>query len=434
MKKIIYIFTFLIQFGIAQIQENFPPGIHLEPIQNIFLTRTVFPIFETESSRVDFQYIIPQNFLIYTRYTDTSYKAQCEITLEIKSKNTNRTEVRKIQIREFFLNEPPKDENSYFKGIFSFNLKNGKYQIIFEVRDKESSRIFVDNKKEFEIPEVNNNISDLFFLQYCDTLSLISSRIYNMAYGEAIPFNSSFIAYVELNSNYFQNLNPVIELFEIIENQKNKIITDQNFKLMKSYKLVPLVDSLYYSFERDEKYTGLLIFFPYKSLRIGDYELVLKLQQDKEPIKRNFQIKWINMPKSLKNFRLAIDLLEYIATPEEIREMKVLNPKSVKEKFETFWKKLDPTPETVYNEAMAEYYKRADYANEQFGTLKGDLGAKTDRGKIYILYGEPANIERIILPRTTPKEIWTYKNLSKKFIFEDKNFDGSYKLIRIETL
>ncbi len=435
MKKLIYTLILLIQYSVGQVHESPPLVIHAEPSQNIYLTKTIFPIFESESSRVDLYYTVPKNFLIYTRDTDTSFKAECEISLEIKNKTSKNTEFRKIQTQKFITSTPPTDDLSYFNGMFSFNLKNGLYQIVFEVRDKESSRFFLDNKKEFEVPEKNNNFSELLFIQCVDTTTLLSSKLYNIAYGDYIPFNLNFCIYVEFNQNYFNNLHPEIEFYNVIENQKNIITFDQNSKLLlNSIKLLPVIDSTYYIFEKNNNYGGMLIFLPSLKLNTGKYEIIIKLQKDSEPIKKNFEIHWIDIPRTLKNMRLAIDLLEYIATPEEMREMKVLNPRTIKDKFETFWKKLDPTPETAYNEAMVEFYKRADYAMEQFSTLKNDIGAKTDRGKIYILYGNPNNIERIILPRTTPKEIWTYNNLYKKFIFEDKNLDGNYKLIKIENL
>lgn len=435
MKKLIYTLILLIQYSIGQVHERPPLGIHAESNQNIYLTKTIFPIFESESSRVDLHYTVPKNFLIYTRDTDTFFKAECEISLEIKNKTTKNTEFRKIQTKKFITSTPPTEDFSYFNGMFSFNLKNGLYQIVFEVRDKESSRFYLDNKKEFEVPEKYNNFSELLFIQCVDTTTLLSSKLYNIAYGDYIPFNLNFCIYVEFNQNYFNNLHSEIEFYNVIENQKNIITFDQNSKLLlNSIKLLPVIDSSYYIFEKNNNYGGMLIFLPSLKLNTGKYEIIIKLQKDSEPIKKNFEIHWIDIPRTLKNMRLAIDLLEYIATPEEMREMKVLNPRTIKDKFETFWKKLDPTPETAYNEAMVEFYKRADYAMEQFSTLKNDIGAKTDRGKIYILYGNPNNIERIILPRTTPKEIWTYNNLYKKFIFEDKNLDGNYKLIKIENL
>lgn len=417
-------------------QENFLPEKPIEPSENVFISHSIFPIYNSDSNRVDFNYFIPHKFLIYTRDTDTSYKAQCEITLELKNLTTNRTEVRQIQNRIFRksnIYNSTNEEIPYISGIFSLKLLTGKYKIIFEVRDIESSRTYKDNRTDFEIISPTKSISDVLFIEQFDTSTIFTSKIFNISYGNIIPFDKRYFAYFEVDKRISTQTTPKIELYNVTETRKENIQTTQNYKIIPSNRLIPNIDSVYYSFEENSIYDGILIFLPLNQMNIGDYELVIKFD-DKESIRKLFQVRWIDIPKSLKDIRLAIDLLGYIASVEEIREMKILNPKAAKEKFETFWKKFDPTPETAYNEAMAIYYHRADYATEQFTTIKGELGAKTDRGKIYILYGPPSNIERTILPRTTPKEIWTYKRLSKKFIFEDNNLDGNYKLTRIESI
>ena len=59
--------------------------------------------------------------------------------------------------------------------------------------------------------------------------------------------------------------------------------------------------------------------------------------------------------------------------------------------METFWYRRDPTPDTVENEFREEYFRRVMYANERFG---GRIpGWKTDRGRIYIVYGPPDEID-----------------------------------------
>lgn len=417
-------------------QEKFLPDNTFENIQNIFLTYTIFPIHNTDSSRVDFNYFIPNKFLIYTKDTDTSYKAQCEVTLEIRNTNTNRTETRQIQNREFKtgnLHNFTSEEFLYLNGMFSFKLVPGKYRVIFEVRDIESSRTYKDNRTEFEITSPQKPYSDILFIEQIDTARIQISKIYNISYGNIVPFDKKFYVYLEFDKRIFEQTNIRVELYNLTENRKENIPVTQYHKILFSQRIIPNLDSANYSFEENNTYNSVIFFLPLKQMNIGDYELVIKFD-NKESIRKPFQVKWIDIPKSLRDFKLAIDLLEYIATTEEIREMKILNIKSARERFEAFWKKLDPTPETAYNEAMAEYYRRADYASEQFTTIRGELGAKTDRGKIFILYGSPSNIERMILPRTNPREIWTYKRLSKRFIFEDKNLDGNYKLTKIENI
>src|SRR6266567_1982799 len=59
--------------------------------------------------------------------------------------------------------------------------------------------------------------------------------------------------------------------------------------------------------------------------------------------------------------------------------------------IEAFWQRRDPTPDTEENEYKEEHYQRIAYANEHFAA--GVPGWKTDRGRMYIVFGKPDEIE-----------------------------------------
>ncbi len=78
----------------------------------------------------------------------------------------------------------------------------------------------------------------------------------------------------------------------------------------------------------------------------------------------------------------------YIITPEERAAFKQLSNDEERDNFiENFWQRRDPTPDTEENEFKEEHYRRIAYANEHFAA--GVPGWKTDRGRIYIVYGPP---------------------------------------------
>jgi GWxTD domain-containing protein len=82
----------------------------------------------------------------------------------------------------------------------------------------------------------------------------------------------------------------------------------------------------------------------------------------------------------------------YIITDEERAAFKKLQTDEEREQFiEQFWLRRDPTPDTVENEFKEEHYRRIAYANEHFAS--GIPGWKTDRGRIYITFGPPDEIE-----------------------------------------
>jgi len=75
-----------------------------------------------------------------------------------------------------------------------------------------------------------------------------------------------------------------------------------------------------------------------------------------------------------------------------------------------------------------EYYRRIEYANAHFSVVSP--GWKSDRGRIYILYGRPDEIERHPMEiGLKPYEIWHYYSSSHTFYFVDENGYGDYRLV-----
>ena len=82
----------------------------------------------------------------------------------------------------------------------------------------------------------------------------------------------------------------------------------------------------------------------------------------------------------------------YIITEEERKAFKQFNTDEEREQFvEQFWLRRDPTPDTVENEFKEEHYRRIAYANEHYAS--GIPGWKADRGRIYITFGPPDEID-----------------------------------------
>jgi len=84
--------------------------------------------------------------------------------------------------------------------------------------------------------------------------------------------------------------------------------------------------------------------------------------------------------------------VSYIITDEERAAFRQLSNDEERDNFiEAFWQRRDPTPDTEENEYKEEHYQRIAYANEHFAA--GVPGWKTDRGRIYIVFGKPDEIE-----------------------------------------
>ncbi len=84
--------------------------------------------------------------------------------------------------------------------------------------------------------------------------------------------------------------------------------------------------------------------------------------------------------------------VRWIITPEELTAFKALSNDEERDAFiEQFWQRRDPTPDTEENEFKEEHYRRIAYANEHFSA--GRAGWRTDRGRIYIVFGPADEIE-----------------------------------------
>lgn len=107
----------------------------------------------------------------------------------------------------------------------------------------------------------------------------------------------------------------------------------------------------------------------------------------------------------------------YIITDEEKKVFKSLKTDDEREQFiEQFWLRRDPDPDTDVNEYREEYYQRIAYANENFAS--GIPGWKTDRGRIYIMFGKPDEKETHPSGGSYNRPVWEGGGTTSTFPFE----------------
>jgi GWxTD domain-containing protein len=132
-----------------------------------------------------------------------------------------------------------------------------------------------------------------------------------------------------------------------------------------------------------------------------------------------------------------LELVTYIITPGENEVFLTLRTERDRDFFiEAFWKQRDPTPGTPENEYRDEHLRRFAHANKFYGRGTVREGWRTDRGRISIILGEPANIERFeVSAHIVPCEGWSYygdarKGLPSHFVllFFQRGGVGEYRL------
>ncbi len=145
-------------------------------------------------------------------------------------------------------------------------------------------------------------------------------------------------------------------------------------------------------------------------------------------------------------YRSWLEDVSYIITDEERQAFLRLQTNEEREQFiEQFWERRNPNPGSPVNEFKEEFYRRIAYANEHFSS--GVPGWKTDRGRIYIMWGPPDSIESHPaggpyqrppeegggFTSTYPFEVWTYHYLpgigeNVQLEFVDPTMTGEYHL------
>jgi GWxTD domain-containing protein len=135
-----------------------------------------------------------------------------------------------------------------------------------------------------------------------------------------------------------------------------------------------------------------------------------------------------------------------IITEDERRAFLELSTNEEREQFiEIFWDKRNPDPESLTNSAKEEHYRRLAYADEHFSS--GIPGRKTDRGRIYIIWGPPDEIDSHPTggayerspqqgggsSTALPWEVWRYRHLEGigeniEIEFVDPSGSGEYHI------
>jgi len=178
---------------------------------------------------------------------------------------------------------------------------------------------------------------------------------------------------------------------------------------------------------------------------VGASALAQSSQKPQDPNEKPRNVK-PELKKAYKDW-LEKDVA-YIITDEERKAFKKLQTDDERERFiEEFWRRRDPDPDTEENEFKEEYYERIAYANEHFSS--GIPGWKSDRGRIWIMYGKPDERETHPMggqyerpayegggsTSTYPFETWFYRYLpgvgsGVEIEFVDPTGSGEYRIAR----
>jgi len=140
------------------------------------------------------------------------------------------------------------------------------------------------------------------------------------------------------------------------------------------------------------------------------------------------------------NFRKAVNIKEvdeelaeinFLLTLGQRKLIRRMNPTEKQKFLDEFWIRYDDDLNTPGVPLRDEFRNRVVFADEAFYASRSP-GHKTDRGRIYILYGAPTDKEFHPLEiDMKPFEIWTYDQLDGGviFVFVDRSGLGEAALV-----
>ena len=197
---------------------------------------------------------------------------------------------------------------------------------------------------------------------------------------------------------------------------------------------------------------GSLVFLPLLTAQDSSARQSTAAPQDVSPgpvDKKNAKRRYSKAQKELR-FDYAEWLRDttIIMTDDERRAFLQLSTNEERDQaIEIFWNRRNPEPESPTNDFKEEFYRRLAYADERFAS--GVAGRNTDRGRMYILWGAPDEIDSHPTggtydrkfqegggsTTTYPWEMWRYRHLDDvgeniEIEFVDPSGSGEYHITR----
>ncbi|MBK7629313.1 MAG: GWxTD domain-containing protein [Ignavibacteriales bacterium] len=296
----------------------------------------------------------------------------------------------------------------------TFDLLPGTYSIRTMLSDKDSRQEAI-GENIFTVKEYVGDItlSDILMISKSDNATGKNELIPNIS--RNIPSSKNRVQfYYEV---YVKDSVDTKKSFEysVLNSEKNLI-----HKEVEDRDLKPGINKVFYSLSEF-------------SFDLGVYSLSVSMLDENskaiQTVNKAFYSHWKGLPVVITDIDKAISQTVYIATPEELDNMQDAETTSEKTKrFLEYWKKKDPSPNNDENEIFDEYFRRIEYANENFSNYTE--GWRSDRGMVYTILGAPNNIDRHPFEYDSkPYEVWEYYDINRSFVFLDQTGFGDYRLM-----
>jgi GWxTD domain-containing protein len=405
---------------------------------------------DEKSGYIEIYYSIqPQRMQIAVSNNDTTVEGNLSINI-FEGKKRKPVVDRTWQFSRKISNRVGDENNNMLVGLFRFELPKGSYSCDIMGHDENDSLKQFIKTFDFDIKVLNDDRFTLSDLQLASSIvkstEASDSPFYKNQY-EVVPnpgliFGSQLpVAYIYCEL-YGLNLDAESKMLQI----DYSLVDGNNQQLISKTKFVPssIPSMVFVKPINVRNYPG------------GRHRMTLSVSDTirniAEQVTKNFYIynshivdssdvgmnaivvasEYFSM--SEKEIEDLFALSRYIASDVEVREWNRLTNYHDKQVFlYHFWRARDMTPENLINEFKEEYLGRAAIADERYYTLN-KKGWATDRGRVYVLYGEPSDIERHPSDiEARPYEIWHYDHIEGRVIFVFADLYGYSDLYLIHS-
>lgn len=415
--------SLLIIFAISQTsnaQQRWYEGTgrnrNLIPMQNLFVYKThIVPGEADNSGDMTFFAKIANDLLTFVA-EDSIYRAQYELTVAVKTEQGESVggaiKRREVTAHTF---KTTNDRHIYSREKFNFQVPPGEYDLFIEILDLETN-VPIRLKENIVVPHFYNGnlhvVDPLFFKEQNSTDGNDFPAIPQVFSPEDGPFRAEMIL-------FSAEVPKQITLRQTIMDSKENIVFNQDIPIDMQSKLHTVILDLDSEFAYGQHLMKM-------DINIGP---------EYKNLESRFYIRWKGHSIAILNLTQAIETVKYAMESSAYYNLLNQTEDEQQRLLDAFWKERDPSPNTPDNELEDEYYNRVSFANQNFSSWEEGMdGWSTDRGRVYIVYGPPTNVESpsTVTTNSGRYEIWYYQIHQKRFVFLDRNGTGDYRLITEE--
>ncbi|GAB4133197.1 MAG: hypothetical protein Fur0015_06480 [Ignavibacteriales bacterium] len=408
-------FVFLFAFTTLILSQKLSGRKVQEPLSrsDVFFELISLP---DDSLNTLFFYKIPYDKSVFVKKNNL-YNSEVTVNLEIRDEEKNvivrSTQTKSVLTTSF---EETNSSHKFIQGVFRIKLALGKYLFYPTIEFQNSSRII-------NYPEITADINlekNILKPIICRSIKGPSDYFVYENFSGNIPFTKK---HFDLLIPYNQSLEYPVEI-KISQNNKTVIFTVINDS---RYKFSIAESDSEIIFVEDDKGTN---FFVVKNINDKLYEgkCDVEISNGKSKELFSMNVRWFDKPNSLNDIENSIDILKLIENKAKVDSLLDEDEENFSWILFDYWKMFDPDTSTTFNEVMTEFYSRVDYADKNFSVFNKKKGSTTDRGIVYIKYGEPDEIIRNFAEIDATSERWIYKKLKLRFNFFDNTGTGNFTL------